>query len=114
MRTAVEVFTMTIIITVACIMFSSMISITTQNSAARDYYNLTLNRIEDSNFNLMVINECVEEAEEKGYELTIKDVTVYDDKPSKLILMNYTITIPIYKLLGQESERKAVIEGYAI
>ena len=63
---------------------------------------------------LAVIDECVEEARNKGYVLTVNDVTVYEERPSKLLLLNYEIKIPIYNILGREDSKEAVIEGYAI
>lgn len=113
MRMAIETFTLILIITVTCIMFSSMISISLQNSEARDYYNIVRNRIEDSNYNSKVMEECLKEAEKKGYQLSIQDVTVEQKKPSRLISLKYKIVIPIYRLLQNGETKEALIEGYA-
>lgn len=113
MRMAIETFTLILIITVTCIMFSSMISISLQNSEARDYYNIVRNRIEDSNYNSKVIEECKKEAEGNGYELAITDVTVSKENPSKLITLKYGITIPVYQMLQNGESKEALIEGYA-
>lgn len=113
MRMAIETFTLILVITVTCIMFSSMISISLQNFEARDYYNIVRNRVEDSNYYNEVIEECEKEAAAKGYKLVITDVTVDEKKPSKLITLKYSITIPIYKLLRNGEVKEALIEGYA-
>lgn len=104
---------MILIITITCIMFSSMISVAAQNSDARTYYNVVRNRIEDSNYSNDVMNQCVEEAKNKGYELEIKDISLNDENPSLLLSMKYKITIPIYKIINSGSQKEALIEGYA-
>lgn len=113
MKLAIEMFTMVIAITLACILFSSMISSNNQTMAARDFYNVVVNRIEDSNGNEQIITQCREEAEEKGYSLEIKDVTIYEENPSKLIIITYDVTFPVFRLFGDEYKRQVVIEGYA-
>ena len=70
MKLAIEMFSMIIAITIGCILFASIISSNNQVCDARDFYNVVVNRIEDSNCNNEVINQCVEEAKEKGYVTT--------------------------------------------
>lgn len=113
MRMAIEVFSLILVITISCILFSSMISISIQNAEARDFYNIVRNRIEDSNYSGDVIDECKSEANKKGYELEIKDVTVYSEIPSKLLRLKYKIVIPVYKMLNGDEEKDALVEGYA-
>jgi len=113
MKIAVELFTLVMVVTVSCIMFASMISIAVQNADARDYYNTVRNRVEDSNYNNQVIRECEEEASQKGYILNVRDVTVDTKNPSKLMTMEYNVSIPVYKIFGKSVDRKATIEGYA-
>lgn len=113
MKIAIEMFSMIIAITIACLLFSSIISSNNQTANARDFYNVVVNRIEDSNCNSTVIEECVEEAKDNGYELSVNDVTMYDENPSRLVTMGYKITIPIFNLFGENYEKEAVIEGYA-
>lgn len=113
MKIAIEMFTMVIVITLSCILFSSIISSNNQNADARDFYNIVVNRIEDSNGNEQIIQQCTEEAEEKGYELKIEDVTMYEEHPSKLVTMTYDITFPVFCLFGNDYKRQVVIEGYA-
>ena len=72
MKLAIEMFSIVIVVTIACIVFSSYISTENQNVKARDFYNVAVNRIEDSNCDAQVIKQCKEEAGEKGYML-VKD-----------------------------------------
>lgn len=113
MKMAIEMFTMIIAITLSCILFSSIIGSNNQSAEARDFYNVVVNRIEDSNCAKRVVEECSVEAEEKGYKLTVKDVTVYPEHPGILVTMIYNVKFPVFSLFGNEYEKQAVIEGYA-
>ena len=77
------------------------------------YYNVVVNRIEDSYCNEDVIRECINEAESKGYQLSVKDVTMYNDNPSKLVVLSYNVTFPILNMFNKDNKKQAVIEGYA-
>ena len=46
MKLAIEMFSIVIVVTIACIVFSSYISTENQNVKARDFYNVAVNRIE--------------------------------------------------------------------
>ena len=113
MKIAIEVFSIVIAITLACILFASIISSNNQNCYARDYYNVVVNRIEDSNYNDQVIEECINDAQSKGYDLDVDDVTVYDDQPSKYVTLTYYVSLPVFGLFGTDYAKQAVIEGYA-
>ena len=114
MRLAIELFAMAITITLGCLLLSSMITSSgNQVADARDYYNVVVNRIEDSYCNEDVIRECINEAENKGYQLSVKDVTMYNDNPSKLVVLSYNVTFPILICLTKIIKKQAVIEGYA-
>lgn len=113
MKIAIEVFSIVIAITLACILFASIISSNNQNCYARDYYNVVVNRIEDSNYNDQVIEECINDAQSKGYDLDVDDVTVYDDQPSKYVTLTYYVSLPVFSLFGTDYAKQAVIEGYA-
>ncbi|MFQ9514753.1 MAG: hypothetical protein ACLRZ9_02890 [Eubacterium sp.] len=113
MKIAIEMFTLVIAVTISCILFSSIISSDNQNADARNFYNVVVNRIEDSNCNLQIIEACIKEAESNGYELSVEDVTVYAEHPSRLVTMKYSIRFPVFGLFGNDYEKQAVIEGYA-
>ena len=104
MRLAIELFAMAITITLGCLLLSSMITSGNQVADARDYYNVVVNRIEDSYCN---------EEENKGYQLSVKDVTMYNDNPSKLVVLSYNVTFPILNMFNKDNKKQAVIEGYA-
>lgn len=113
MRLAIEMFVMTITITLGCLLLSSIVSSGNQVENARDYYNVVVNRIEDSYCNENVISECISEAENKGYKLLVTDVTMYDDNPSKFVTLSYDVSFPILGMFDRENKKQAVIEGYA-
>ncbi|MCI9126357.1 MAG: hypothetical protein HFG28_04090 [Eubacterium sp.] len=113
MKIAIEMVSMIIAITMGCIVFASIISSNNQVCDARDFYNVVVNRIEDSNCNNEVVIQCTEEAKEKGYDLTVKDLTIYSEQPSKFIKLEYQVVIPVFQLLGEKFNKQGVIEGYA-
>lgn len=113
MKIAVEIFSTVIAVTLACILFASIISSNNQICDARDFYNVVVNRIEDSNCNESVIQDCVQEAKRNGYDLSVEDLTIYEEHPSRLVIMNYRVTFPIFSLFGDGYEKEAVIDGYA-
>ena len=113
MKVAIEMFSVIICITLACILFSSIISSNNQAMEARDFYNISVNRIEDSNCNNQVIEDCKAEAEERGYELILKDLTIYAEHPSRLVTLKYKVLLPVFHLFGDKVEKQAIIEGYA-
>lgn len=113
MKIAVEIFSLVISVTLSCVLFASIISSNNQISDARDFYNVIVNRIEDSDCNESVIQDCVNEAEKKGYDLKVQDLTIYEKHPSRLVVMGYSVVLPIFSLFGDDYEKEAVIEGYA-
>lgn len=113
MKLAIEMFSMIIAITVSCILFSSIISSDNQSADARNFFNVVVNRIEDSNCNSTVVNECISEAEKRGYCLKVEDATMYSESPSKYITLGYKVNFPVFALFGNNYEKQAVIEGYA-
>ena len=113
MKIAIEMFSLVIGLTLGCILFSSIISSNNQTADARDFYNVVVNRIEDSNCTSAVVNACKSEATERGYTLEVEDVTIYEDQPSKHVTLSYAVTLPVFSLFGEDYEKQAVIEGYA-
>lgn len=113
MKLAIEMFSMIIAITIGCILFALIISSNNQVCDARDFYNVVVNRIEDSNCNNEVINQCVGEAKEKGYDLKVEDLTIYNEQPSKFVKLEYCVMIPVFELFGEKFNKQGVIEGYA-
>lgn len=113
MKMAVEIFSLVIAVTLSCVLFASIISSNNQITDARDFYNVVINRIEDSNCNESVIQACMNEAEEKGYDLKVQDLTIYEEHPSRLVILGYHVVLPVFHLFGDDFAKEAVIEGYA-
>lgn len=113
MKVAIEMFSMIVAVTLGCILFASIISSNNQVCDARDFYNVVVNRIEDSNCNNEVIEQCIEEAKEKGYRLKVEDLTIYNEQPSRFVQLEYGVVIPVFHLFGEKFNKQGVIEGYA-
>lgn len=113
MKVAIEMFSMIVAITLGCILFASIISSNNQVCDARDFYNVVINRIEDSNCNSDVVGQCIEEAKEKGYRLKVEDLTIYNEQPSRFVQLEYQVVIPVFHLFGEKFNKQGVIEGYA-
>ena len=77
MRVAIEMFSIVIAITLGCILFASFISSNNQVSNARDFYNVAVNRIEDSNCNDQVISQCKMCIRDRAYTLEQKEIKFY-------------------------------------
>ena len=109
----IEMFTMVITITVAVILFTSVIDTNNQIVRARDFYNIVINHIEDSDCNEEVIDNCVVQAKKRGYELTVKDIIKSASQNSRLVILKYYISFPIAEMFGKEKKKEAVMQGYA-
>ncbi len=59
------------------------------------------------------MNDIVEEAKEKGYDLEVEDLTIYNEQPSKFVKLEYCVMIPVFELFGDKFNKQGVIEGYA-
>lgn len=38
---------------------------------------------------------------------------MYNDNPSKLVVLSYNVTFPILNMFNKDNKKQAVIEGYA-
>ena len=56
---------------------------------------------------------CISEADEKGYELKVEDLTIYNEQPCRLVTLQYTVVMPVFHLFGENFHKQGVIEGYA-
>ncbi len=113
MKVAIEMFSIIIAITLGCILFASIINSNNRLSDAREFYDVAVNRIEDSNCNSEVIETCKKEAEEKGYVLEVRDMTIYSEQPSRLVKLKYKLELPVFSLFGERFVKEGVFEGYA-
>ena len=94
-----------------CLMIFVLISIILsqmQINAARDFHSAVIDRIQSSYYSQTVIDSCVEKANDNGYVLDIRDVTVYQDRKDVLVNLQYDIVIPLINIHFTEE-----IPGYA-
>ncbi|MBE5959472.1 MAG: hypothetical protein E7254_11505 [Lachnospiraceae bacterium] len=112
MKLAVETFTTIIVVTISCILLSSMVSVAAQESDAREFFNVARCDIENSEYDNLVIENCINEAKSRGYKLEVEDVSV-SEKKSTFMTMYYEVVLPIHKIVGVSSVSKGRIQGYA-
>ena len=79
-----------------------------QINAARDFHSAVIDRIQSSYYSQTVIDSCVEKANDNGYVLDIRDVTVYQDRKDVLVNLQYDIVVPLVNIHFTEE-----ILGYA-
>ncbi len=108
MKAAVELYVNSIIMVmlVTCCVF--YISSGMRNAQARNFHSTTLAKIEASAGSEKVIQDSIDEAEEKGYTLHVSPTCIYEDKKYYYVELIYKYSIPF---LGTMRESK--IEGYA-
>lgn len=88
---ATVVVFMIVVLVCISIIFSGLMVTT-----AKTHHNNIISKIKDSDFSETVINECVQNAEEKGFAVTItKEVNVSDVEYCKVILY-YDLSLPLF------------------
>jgi hypothetical protein len=113
MRLAIETFTTIIVVTISCILLSSMISIAAQESDAREFFDVMRSDIEDSDYNSNVIENCKSEAKKKGYKLNVNDLSVSEKRKGLYMTLYYDVTLPVYGIIGGNGDKRGMIQGYA-
>lgn len=76
-------------------------------TAARNYHADVIGEIECSNFNPGVIDACKNQAQENGYQLTVKDM-VYDIERNQQmaeVILAFDYAIPILNLVSNREIR---------
>lgn len=108
MKAAIEIYMSTIILMmiVSCCMFFVCSSL--RNGEARNFHSSTMAKIEASAGSKRVIEESIEEAKNKGYDLYITPATLYEDKEYYYVELLYEYEIPF---LG--TKRQSKIVGFA-
>lgn len=89
---------------VICIGVSNA-SVTT--AVAKEFKADVVAEIENSNFNPNVINGCISQAQEAGYELEITSCT-YDENnniQTAEVVLTYSYYIPLFNIQGTKSTR---------
>lgn len=84
-----------------------IVSAGVQTAAARDYHSDIMEEIACSNFNEGVMEVCVEQAREAGYEVKIEPVKYDEDANIQLasVTLNYEYAIPVLNLFSKHEIR---------
>ena len=85
----------------------SVISVSGQIAAAKEYKADVIAEIENSNFNPSVIAACTSQAEAEGYQLTVSDCT-YDalgDLNTAEVILTYEYNLPFFGVSGTRTTR---------
>lgn len=76
-------------------------------SAARNYHADVVSEIECSNFNPSVIDACVQQAQDSGYQLEVADM-VYDAEENERmaeVILTFDYAIPVLDLVSDHEVR---------
>ncbi|MEE1038655.1 MAG: hypothetical protein U0K95_05750 [Eubacterium sp.] len=95
-------------ITVLALISSCIITFQMQVTGAKNFHSNCISRIQASYGNDRVIEECKQDAEENGYTLTIKDLSIYEERKNMLVRLDYTATMLLFNI-----EKEGSYEGYA-
>ena len=84
----------------------SVISVSGQIAAAKEYKADVIAEIENSNFNPSVIAACTSQADAEGYQLTVSDT--YDalgDLNTAEVILTYEYNLPFFGVSGTRTTR---------
>ncbi len=84
-----------------------VVSAGVQTAAARDYHSDIMEEIVCSNFNEGVMDACVKQAEEEGYQVKLEPV-IYDENANIQLVsvtLNYEYAIPVLNLFSNHEIR---------
>lgn len=109
MKAPVELVISIILLCLGAFVMASYNGAALEEAGARQTHETFIEKIENSGFDQGVIKECQKEAENKGYELSVKDDGFYEDKPKYKVVLIYHLRV---RLLGIASRQE--IEGYAL
>lgn len=90
---------LTTIVLSICFFASTLpVSMAIQKSNALEYYSYVVDEMEDSHMNKEVMEKCISEARDKGYQLEIEE----KNNSCYLVTLTYEIKLPIpgYKNTG--------------
>jgi hypothetical protein len=77
-----------------------------QYGSAREFYTLVVRRIENSDFDEKVMEDCRERAEDKGYHLYIRQYE--NNRRDASVMLTYDYTFPV-----TQKTKTYTIRGYA-
>lgn len=83
-----------------------------ETNLARSFHEICLEKIENSYFDPLVIEECKNSSIKNGYNLYMEDKSEYignERVPSYFVKLEYKVNMPILGI-----EKNAVICGYAV
>ncbi|SFB02687.1 hypothetical protein SAMN05216249_10752 [Acetitomaculum ruminis DSM 5522] len=105
----VKGFTGLFIIMVAVFMLLSFIGVSFDIETARGFFNEASDEIRDGNYSPKVINECISNAQKKGYELRFTEMKNDEDGivEGGRLNLSYNIKIGFFKL-----EKKKTLDAY--
>lgn len=78
-----------------------------QNEAADNYLTTVIGQIEASDGSETVINQCIDIADEKGYQITVEPTVMYENLSYYYVTLSYEYSIPF---AGKRTIKK---EGFA-
>lgn len=108
MKVAVEFFVDSILLLLMTAASVFFIVISLMTADARNFHSTSIAKIEASDGSILVIEECMAEAEEKGYQMEIVPACLYEDKSYYYVTVSYGIQIP-----GSGAKYSGTVEGYA-
>lgn len=108
MKHGIEVFVQCIIIMFLTATSVFFLAASLQNQQARNYHATTVAKIEASAGSETVIQKCIADGREQGYEIVVEDTLLYENVSYYYVKLTYRYGIPFTKLI-----RSVDIEGYA-
>lgn len=113
MKTMIEAFTSVFFISVISILLVSMIGSYMSVNNARNYHASIIDRLENSDYQEEFIDDLYAEASDKGYSLSIENVTMNMSRYCYYVKLEYDTGMNIFSLINKMFDYKGVIEGYA-
>lgn len=114
MKVLIEVFVDIIVLALIAFIGLQFVTVNLEVQNARSFHQNVIEKIESSNNNQSVINQCMTDATTKygANSLTVQNCSVYvngeDQSPSYYVRLNYKIRIPFSSIV-----RTCTAEGYA-
>lgn len=108
MKQGVEIFVSCILILFLAATSQFFLASSLQNQQARNYHATVVAKIEASAGSETVIQECIADAEGKGYDIVVEDTLLYENVSYYYVKLTYSYGIPFTSLV-----RSIDIEGYA-
>lgn len=108
MKLSISTFVTIFILSISVILSGSFIAMQLQITNTREYNAAVIDRIQASNFSPEIIGEVTTKSIEDGYPTTVKEVTLYEDKPEVLVTTKYEVGFPFFGIV-----KEGVVEGYA-